>query len=304
MNETKISSEELLAAYSDGLAAAVERAGRSVVRVEARRQAPASGVVWSEALVVTADHVLEREEDLRVGLPDGSAVSATLAGRDPGTDLALLRLQGQSLTPIERAPAPKVGQVALVVARPGAGLETSIGVVSAITGPARTWRGGRLDGVIRTDAVMYPGFSGGPLVDAAGRMVGLATSQLGRGAGLAIPLQTVERVSTSLQQHGRVRRGFLGVTSQAIALPAPLRDRLGLSQESGLLISGLEADGPAEQAGLLVGDVLVALADQTVRHAEDLLSQLGPERVGQATSVKLIRAGELRELPVTVGERQ
>ena len=305
MTEAMTNPEDLLASYSDGLASAVERAGRSVVRVEARRQAPGSGVVWGEAgLVLTADHVLEREEDLRIGLPDGNTVTATLAGRDPGTDLALLRIDTQGLTPIQHAPSPKVGQVALVVARPGSSLETSIGVVSAIIGPARTWRGGRLEGLIRTDAVMYPGFSGGPLVDASGRMVGLATSQLGRGAGLAIPLQTVERVTALLQQHGRVRRGFLGVTSQAIPLPAALRGTLNLSQESALLVSGVESGGPAERAGLLVGDVVVALAGQPVRHSEDLLALLGAERVGQATTVQVMRAGELRELSVTIGERQ
>ena len=294
----------VLAAFSDKLAEAVERAGGSVVRVEARRRQPASGVVWGpDGLVLTADHVLEREEDLALGLPDGRTVGAAIVGRDPGTDLALLRAEDKGLSPIEHGPAPKVGHLALIVARPGS-LATSIGVVSALGGPARTWRGGQLEGFIRTDATFYPGFSGGPLVDTAGRIVGLATSHFGHGAGLAIPLETATRVGSALLSHGRVRRGFLGLGSQPVALPEALRSRLGLEQESGLLVVGVEAGGPAERAGLMIGDVLVSLGGQPIRHTDDLRGRLGPERVGQVTPARVIRGGELRDLTVTVGERE
>lgn len=296
--------EGVLVAFSDQLAGAVERAGASIVRVDARRRQSATGVVWSDGVVLTADHVLEREEDLTVGLPDGRKVAATIAGRDPGTDIALLRVEGAGASAIQRGPAPKVGHLALVVARPGAGLETSIGVVSALVGAARTRRGGQLEGIIRTDATLYPGFSGGPLVDASGRMVGLATSYFGQGTGLAIPLETVDRVATALLSHGRVKRGYLGVTSQPVALPEALRTRHGLGQESGLLVVGVEAGGPAEQSGLMMGDVVVTLGGQPIRDTEDLRTALGPERVGQATAVRVVRGGEPRDLTVTVGERQ
>ena len=294
---------EVLGTFSDQLAAAVEQAGAAVVRVDARRRQPASGVVWAAGLVVTTDHVLERDEDIQVGLPNGQSVAATIAGRDPSTDLALLRVEAPGLAPVQRGSAPRVGHPILVVARPGEALEASSGVVSAVSGPARTWRGGRLEGIIRTDATLYPGFSGGPVVDLAGRMLGLATSHLGRGAGLAIPLETVERVASSLQSHGRVKRGFLGLSSQPVALPEALRQKLAEGQESGLLVSGVEVGGPAERAGLLVGDVLVALGGQPIRQTEDLLAQLGPERVGQATAAQVIRGGEPRDLTITVGER-
>ena len=294
---------EVLGTFSDQLAAAVEQAGAAVVRVDARRRQPASGVVWAAGLVVTTDHVLERDEDIQVGLPNGQSVAATIAGRDPSTDLALLRIEAPGLAPAQRGPAPRVGYPILVVARPGAALEASSGVVSAVAGPGRTWRGGRLEGIIRTDATLYPGFSGGPLVDLGGRMLGLATSHFGPGAGLAIPLETVERVAASLQSHGRVKRGFLGLSSQPVALPEGLRQKLGDGQESGLLVSGVEPGGPAERAGLLVGDVLVALGGQPIRQTEDLLAQLGPERVGQATAAQVIRGGEPRDLTITVGER-
>jgi S1-C subfamily serine protease len=305
MSSAGTDAAEVLAAFSNSLAGAVERAGASVVRVEARRRQAASGVVWGQdGLILTADHVLERDEDIAIGLPDGGAAAASIVGRDPGTDLALLRVQGAALAPVQRGPAPKVGHVALVVARPGAALETSVGFVSALVGPARTGRGGRLEGLIRTDAVLYPGFSGGALVDASGALIGLATSHFGHGAGLAIPLETAERVAGALQSHGRVKRGFLGLVSQPVAIPEGLRGRLGLSQESGLLVSGVEAGGPAEQGGLMVGDVVVALGGQPIRHTEDLLTQLSSERVGQQAAVRVIRGGESRDLTVTIGERQ
>lgn len=308
-NAAEQGAANVLVAFSERLAEAVERAGTAVARVDGRgprrgRGGSASGIVWTaDGLVLTADHVLERDEDLAVSLPDGRSVGATIVARDPGTDLALLRAQAQGLAPIERGPLPKVGHVVLVVARPGNTLATSIGVVSALGGPVRTWHGGRLNGVIWTDATFYPGFSGAPLVDAAGRMVGLATSQFGRGTGLAIPLETVERVTTALLSHGRMRRGYLGVSSQVVALPETMRRQHSLAQESGLLVVGVEPGAPADRGGLLLGDVIVGLGGQPVRDTDDLLSLLGPERVGQPAPVQVIRGGERRDLTVTIGER-
>jgi S1-C subfamily serine protease len=295
----------VLAAFSDQLAQAVERVGNSVVRVEARRRYPASGVAWTaDGLILVADHALEREEDITVGLPDGRTVGAKIVGRDSASDLAILRAEAQGLQAIERGPEPRVGHVALVVARPGQSLATSIGVVSAIGGRTRTWRGGRLEGIIWTDAALYPGFAGAPLVDTSGRMVGLITSQAGQGAGVAVPLAVAERVVSSLQSHGRIKRGYLGVQSQGVAIPEALRARAGLSQESGLLVVGVERGGPAERGGLLIGDVIVTLGGQPVTGTEDLLAALGPERVGQATVLRVIRGGEGQDVTITIGERE
>ncbi len=291
---------------SEQLAQAVERAGASVVRVEARRRIGASGVAWSaDGLILTADHVLEQDEDLAVGLPDGRRVAATIVGRDPGSDLALLRAEAAGLTPIERGATPRVGHLALIVARPGQSVETSIGVVNAVEGPFRSRRGGRFDGVIRTDARFYPGFSGGALASTDALMIGLATSRFGAGtgAGLGIPLATVDRVAASLLSHGRVRQGYLGVTSQRVPLPEALRTSLALDQETGLMILGVESGGPAAQGGVLMGDVLLALGDQPIRHTEDLRAALGGERIGQQTPARVCRGGELRDLVVTIGER-
>lgn len=295
-----------LATLSDGLAAAVEQAGTSVVRVDARRRQSASGIVWSaDGVIVTADHVLERDEDLKVELPDGRTVAATIAGRDPSTDLAVLRADGAGLTPIGRGAAPRAGQLALIVGRPYGGIMTSLGVVSAVSGPIRTMRG-RLDSLIWTDAMFYPGFSGAPLVDATGSAAGIATSRFGggQGAGVAIPLEVVDRVVGALLSHGRVTRGFLGIGSQPIALPAQIAGRLGGGErESALMIVSVEPNGPADKAGFIVGDLLVELDGQQVADTDDLRDLLSPERVGKTLTARVVRGGEPRELSVTIGER-
>ena len=310
----------VLAAFSNELAAAVDRVGRSVVRVDAGRRFPGSGVVWhvegATATILTADHVIENEDAIEVGLPGGGTVKATVAGRDEDSDIALLKIDGiePNLKALQRNGSPKVGQLTLVVARPGATLSTSIGVVGALTPASRGWRGqggggggqaqGDQDALIWTDASFYPGFGGAPLVDAEGKMIGLATSTARTGAGIAIPVATVQRVVQSLQQHGRIRRGFLGIGSQQVELPESLRTKLGVTQENGLLVMGVEPNGPADKAGVMIGDVLVTLAGQAVEDHPTLLSLLGSDRVGQPTPVRLIRGGELRDVTVTIGERK
>lgn len=298
----------ILAGLSNELAEAVARAGQHVVRVDARRRVPASGIIWAaDGVIVTADHVVETDEGIKVGLPDGREVGARLVGRDPGTDLAVLRAEATELSPatfVELAEV-RVGGLALAIGRPGAGGPmATLGVVSALAGPWRTWRGGLIESLIQTDVTLYPGFSGGALVDATGRVAGLNTSILARGASVAVPAETIRRVVQALLTQGRVRRGYLGVSTQPVAIPTAIAQRLGLSQGSGLLLVGVEPNGPADQGGLLLGDVLVALADQVVRDADDLQALLGSDRVGHATKVRIIRGGESRELTVTIGERQ
>ena len=257
--------------------------------------------------MVTADHVVEVEEGITVGLPDGREVSARLVGRDPGTDLAVLRVDATGLAAATLAETAdvKVGNLVLAVGRPGeSGPMATLGVVSARTGPWRTWRGGLLESLIQTDVTLYPGFSGGPLIDAAGRVVGLNTSILARGASVAVPTDAIQRVVQALLTQGRVRRGYLGVSTQPVALPSGLVQHLGLGQDRGLLIVGVEQHGPADRGGLMLGDVIVAMADQPIRDADDLQALLGPDRVGAATKVRVARGGESRDLTVTVGERQ
>ena len=180
----------------------------------------------------------------------------------------------------------------------------SIGIVSGLGGPWQTARGGRVDGYVRSDVTLYPGFSGGPLVDAAGRVVGLNSWYLARGRELAIPAPFVSAVARALLNHGRVRRGYLGITSQAARLSEAVRSQHGLSQRAGLLVVGVEADSAASKGGLLMGDVVLAIGDQTVEDAGDLRAALGTDAVDRATPVRLLRGGEIKELSVTPTERQ
>ncbi|HEY3078809.1 MAG TPA: trypsin-like peptidase domain-containing protein [Chloroflexota bacterium] len=297
----------LLGRLSDELAGAVETAGRSVVRVNARRRMPASGLIWSaDGAIVTADHILEREEDVTVGLEDGKEIGADVVGRDPTTDLAVLRLKGgaSGLTAIRPAESFKVGSLVLAVGRPGSAASATLGVIASIGQSARTSRGGQLDGFVRTDAVLLPGFSGGALVDVSGGAVGLTTSHFGQGTGFAIRMGTVQRVAEQLLQGGRVKRGYLGVSSQPVPLPAGLKEKYTLEQETALLLVGVEPNGPADRGGLLMGDLLVGLGGDPIKDTDDLQWALRSERVGQSVQARVVRGGDLREIALEVGERQ
>lgn len=299
-----------LSAFSDQLANAVERASRSIVSISARPRQSASGVLWqaeSEVVIVTADHVVEREEDITVTLPDGRQVRATLAGRDPNTDLAVLRLTGDELgegaAPIALNEGLRVGHLALAIGRPAeGGPRVSFGVVSAVEGPRRSGHGAQIEGIIFADVTLYPGFSGGPLVDLDGRMVGLNSSRLTRQSA-ALPLVTVRRVVASLLTHGRMRRGYLGVGAQQIPLPSALAQRAGATQETALLVVTVETESPAERAGIFIGDLIVGINGQAATGVESLRGALGASAPGQTLALKLLRGGEPMDITLAVGER-
>lgn len=290
--------------FSNGLADAVQTAGQSIVRVDGRQRMPASGIAWANDLVVTAHHVVERDEAIAIGLPDGSEASATLVGRDPTTDLALLRVDGASLSApvwVEDSDL-RVGQFALALGRPGRTVQATLGVVSALGDGWRTGAGGQVNRYLQTDVVMYPGFSGGPLVDVAGRVAGLNSSALARGVSLSLPVATVRRVVEALLAHGKVRRGYLGVSTQRIRLSGNLAQQAG--QETGLLVNQVMEGSPAEQAGLFLGDTIVAVASEPVRHHDDLLAKLSGDRVGTAVPFRILRGGQVVEINVVIGERE
>lgn len=299
---------EILKQFSDGLASAVETAGQAVVRVEARRRIPASGILWSaDGLIVTAHHVVEQDDNIGIGLAGGQSLTASLVGRDPTTDLAVLRAKPaaglSTLVPptLAQPDSLRVGHFVLALGRPGQRVMATLGVISALGDSWRTPAGGEVDRYVQTDVVMYPGFSGGPLVDVNGQVIGLNTSALARGVSLTLPIPTVQRVVETLLSHGRVRRGYLGITAQAARLPAALAEQL--DQETGLLIGSVENGGPAEKAGLFMGDTVVALDGQAVRQLDDLLALLTGERVGHAITVRFIRGGQVHDVAVTVAER-
>lgn len=290
--------------FSNALAALVEGVSPSVVRVEARRRMPASGIIWSAAgHIVTANHVVEHDENIQVGLPAGETLPASLVGRDPATDLAVLRVERQGLTAAHwlEASELRVGQWVMAVARPGRSLQTTSGVVSALGGAWRTGAGGQIDTYIQTDTAMYPGFSGGPLVAPDGRVAGLNTSAIVGGVGLALPAATVRRVVEAILEHGRIPRGYLGVGVQPVRLAPSIQAEAGA--ETGLMVLSVEPDGPAEKAGVLQGDILVAVDGRQVREVDDLHALLTSELTGAPATLRLVRSNQFLDLPVTIGQR-
>ena len=290
---------------SNGLTSAVEKGGASTILVDARKRYPASGIAYAEDLILTADHVITREDDIKVLLPDGKSLPATVAGRDPGSDLALLRLAEKVLSPTKTSNDVKVGQLVLALGRPNsAGMQASWGIVTAISGPARTFRGGLLDEYISTETTPYPGFSGGPLVNTEGEVLGLNTSGLTRGSSLTIPVKVAWRIAAALAKHGSVKRGYLGVRTQPVEISEAARKSIKREQTSGLLILWLEENGPAQQGGLFVGDTIVAIGNQPVGDPDDLFSALNSDTVGKSIAVEVLRGGRPETVAVTVGERK
>ncbi len=285
------------------LSGITENVGRSVVRVERRAQPVSGSVVSADGQVVAVSHTVERDEDVELGLPDGRSVRARVVGRDPGTDLALLKAEASGLEPVSWADLEgvRVGQLALGVFRPGRTTRASLGIVGALGDAWRTRFGGRIDRYVEASLPLAPGFSGGLLADASGCALGLSSSGLLRGVALAIPATTVRRVVATLLQHGRVKRGYLGIGSQPVALPEALQASLG--QATGLLVVRVVPGSAAAQAGIMLGDVVVAADGQPVTSPLDLLGALDEDRVGQRTRLRVVRGGELKELEFTVAER-
>jgi S1-C subfamily serine protease len=297
--------ENPLIALSIELAATADRAGRSVVAVNARWRNSSSGVIWRKDVIVTADHTIRREEEIRVTLPDGRAAVAELAGRDPGTDLAVLKVETAD-APTARPAAPdsvKTGNLALAIGRAEqTGVNAAMGVVSNASGPWHTWRGGKLDRFLRLDIGLYPGVSGAAVVDAEGKLIGIATAGLSRTSLLAIPAATIDRVTDELLRQGHIAHGYLGVGLQPIPLPEHLRTKLK-SAKAGLIVLSAESDGPAGQAGVVIGDVLIALDGKPVTGTDDVQEFLAGDRVGKPLKASILRGGELVEKTITVGER-
>jgi S1-C subfamily serine protease len=290
------------AAFSDGLADAVERAAAGIVTVYGRRRLPATGIVWDTDTILTASHVVERDDDLTIGLPDGSRVPATLRGRDHGSDLAVLTADLGGLAALPRATDPlRVGNLALAVGR-GDGVRATLGAVSTVGGAWRTINGTEVGGYLRAELTMLPGFSGGPLVTVAGELAGLNTSALGPDGGIAIPVAAIDPIAADLVAHGRLRRGYLGLASRGVELPQSVREAHG-GQERGLLIVHVEPEGPAATAGLLLGDVLLTIDGTAVSDADSLQAQLGPDTVDREVTARVLRGGTVTDITVTVGVR-
>lgn len=289
---------------SDLIAAAAETAGRAVVRVEGRRRGPSSGIAWSaDGVIVAAHHNVEWDEDVTVGVHDGSTVPVNVVGRDATTDVVVLRGPATGLaTPEWSGETPKVGHLVVGLTRPGRTVRASLGVAHAIGDEWRTAAGGRVDRYIQSDLGMSPGFSGGLLADLRGRALGMNNAGLLRGTSLALPPVTLRRVVESLLAHGQIRRGFIGIGTIPVRLPVALEKTTG--QGAGLLVTSVQEDSGAGRAGLLLGDVLLTAGGRPLSGPADLLPLLEEDRIGQSVPVAILRAGERREVAVTVSARE
>jgi S1-C subfamily serine protease len=284
---------DTLLTFSNELAAAVEHAGRAVVGVNGRRRFGSSGVHWRAGLVVTADHTVEVDEDVTITTTDNRTLPAIVAGRDPAVDLAILKIDGGALAVADIATEPgRVGHIVLAVGR---GPRASWGVISAI--------GHGRHELLSLDLTLYPGFSGGPLVDVNGRVVGVTTSGSERHLQLAIPAATVERMVDELLRRGHLPRAYFGVGTQQVQLNDALRQRLGTDQRTAVIVVDVQPESPAARAGLVIGDVIVALDGSRITEPTDLRAVLRPQQVGETLTASIVRGGEPREVRVTVGER-
>lgn len=291
-------------ALSEQLAGIVQAASASVLGVAGGWRSRGTGVVWSpDGLVVTADHVVQREERTRVRLADGQVVRAELVGRDPTTDIAVLRVRDLPLSPPSWAEptALRVGHLVLALGRPGQTVRATMGIVSALGEGWQTAAGGHLDRYLEADVPLYPGFSGGPLVDSTGSILGVNTAGLRRGGSLTVVTPTVRRVVEALVTHGRIRRGYLGLATQSVRLASGLAAQL--NQERGLLVLEVEPGSPADQGGVLLGDTVLTVAGQPVRFPQELFGLLTGDRIGTPAPVRIVRAGKVEQVMITVGER-
>ncbi len=296
---------DVLTDLSKRVASLVAAASAHVVRVEGRRRGAASGVVWSQdGVVVTASHALERDEGIEVFLPSEQEVRGEVLGRDPTTDLAVVRASASGLSAAAFAEADGLaaGELVLAVSRPGRSARAALGILARAAGEWRAPGGGRVDRFLETTLDLHPGLSGALVLRADGAAIGIATAGLVRGAAMILPATTLRRVVKSLLAHGGVRRGYVGVAMVPVRLPSALASEAG--QAEALLVSAVEPDSPAARGGLLFGDALLSIGGRAVTDPSDVLPVLEEDRIGDAVAVRIVRAGEIREVTVTIGARE
>jgi S1-C subfamily serine protease len=299
-------TNSILEIISNEFAAAAEKVGGSVVAVHARRWMPTSGIEWKKGVVVTVHHGVQRDEDIKVLVPGGHAVSAKLAGRDPSTDIAVLRIEDRfsGAPQLGDSTSLRLGHLVLALGRTRRGdLVASSGIIGGISGEWRSRRGGQIDQHIRLDLALYPGFSGGPLLNARGEVVGVNTRGFGHGRAVTVPVATVNRVVKELLEKGHIARPYLGVAMQPVEVPENMRSKLPAETRAGLLIMHVENGGPGERAGVLLGDVLFELGGKTVEHVDAIQDSLATAKVGDVLQIRVIRGGEIKPVSVTLGER-
>ena len=299
-------SEFDLSGHSAALSKLVEETGRSVVAIEAATYRVTSGVAITGNLIVANDHAVRREGKIPIHLPSGERLEATILGRDPTLDLAILGLEGDVLTAVtpEESSEMKPGSLAIVTGRTiDAGLSASAGILGAVGPPRRSWRGGALDRFLRLDVTLYPSQAGAGVFSAKARFWGMATAALLRHSTLAVPFVTLNRVAQEILREGRIRHGYLGVGLQPIPLPERLRSQSPAGGEIGLMVISIEPDSPADQAGIQLGDILVAAGEKPLLDVDDLQAILRNDSIGKAVGFTILRAGSFVVTEILVVER-
>jgi len=291
---------------SNALARETDRAAASVVAIHSEARGSSSGVVWRDGIVVTTEHALRRDEEIQVTLPDGRVVPAVLVGRDASTDLAVLKCTEASAPVAELSDVStiKPGSLVLVVGRTRAsGPVAALGTVSLVASERRTWLGAALSPYVRLDVGLQPTAVGGAVIDAHGRAIGIATPRFARFGAIAVPASTVNRVVDALLKGGHIPQGYLGVGLHPIRLPEALRQSLQRNEKTAVMVVEVEPGGPADRAGILIGDLLIAFGTQSIARVEDVHAQLTQDAIGKTISVKLVRGGVAQETSLVAGER-
>ena len=298
-------ANEIWDAISKHAARLAEQTGKAVVAVDAGHRVAASGVHWKPGVIVTASHLVRRATEVNVILPEGNTVKGTVAGRDSTTDLAAVRLDvAATLATLPLASGAKVGELVLAVARSGRGeLSASAGIVARVGGPWRSWRGGHIDRLLRPDVRLYPGQSGGALVNGRGELLGINSTILARESVITLPTETVDRVIKELLERGHIMRPYLGIAMQEVQLPHEWRSSADRDQEHGLLVMHVVPDAPAKQAGINLGDVIITADAQPVQGVHQLHRLLALKRPGDALKLRILRSGNAIEAQVTLGDR-
>ncbi|MEZ0170368.1 S1C family serine protease [Microvirga sp. TS319] len=298
------STPSSLEAISDRIADLCETIAPRLVAIHGPRRRSSTGIVWRPGLVLTAEEALETDEDILVTRPDGSQVAARLAGRDPSTDIALLRTEEQPIPEIPFAETSRlrVGHFVLAAGRQAEGVRAAFGIVALAGGPWRSLRGGHIDRRLHLDLRLDSRSEGGAALDLDGSIVGMTV--LGpRGRVLVIPSETIERVAQQLLAHGRIARGYLGLGLQPVPIDETVADAAGLTEPKGLIVINVDSGGPGQKAGIKQGDILIRWQTDPLHSIRRVYALLGPESVGQSVALGILRAGKQMSLTVEIAER-
>ncbi len=296
-------SLQILQSFSDAMTELADRVGSSVVRVRSRRGF-GSGVVWSEdGYILTCSHVVGRAATVEVGFGEGPRLEARVIGHDPYSDMALLKVEQTGLKPVEvgDSEAVEVGQLVFALANPfGGNPSTTSGIVTTAKA-SLGWGPGSIEDMIVTDAPLNPGYSGGPLVNASGEMIGLNVGYA-NSRGISIPINAIKGTITALVNEGKVRIAHLGISTDTITLSKRLVDQAKIGQEEALLVLEVETDSPAKRAGLLIGDILVTFDKTPITSHNDLYRRLTKDAIGKSIDIGVLRAEKLLKLTITPTE--